>query len=82
CNVKKVDEKARYSAFKILEVKTKEPKAMVYVDSMLNWNEHDAYYKTEEAKKVYGSMAGFESNFAVHAGNAAGGVNPAAAEFA
>nr|GFC00196.1 hypothetical protein [Tanacetum cinerariifolium] len=47
---------------------------------MLNWNEHDAYYKTEEAKKVYGSMAGFESNFAVHAGNAAGGVNPAAAE--
>nr|GEZ85930.1 ribonuclease H-like domain-containing protein [Tanacetum cinerariifolium] len=28
CNVKKVDEKARYSAFKISEVKTKEPKAM------------------------------------------------------
>nr|GEZ97702.1 ribonuclease H-like domain, reverse transcriptase, RNA-dependent DNA polymerase [Tanacetum cinerariifolium] len=35
CNVKKVDEKARYSAFKISEVKTKEPKAMVSVDSML-----------------------------------------------
>nr|GEU62568.1 hypothetical protein [Tanacetum cinerariifolium] len=30
CNVKKVDEKAQYSAFKILKVKTKEPKAMVY----------------------------------------------------
>nr|GFA38655.1 hypothetical protein [Tanacetum cinerariifolium] len=28
CNVKKVDENARYSAFKILEEKTKEPKAM------------------------------------------------------
>nr|GEX93224.1 ribonuclease H-like domain-containing protein [Tanacetum cinerariifolium] len=28
CNVKKVDEKARYSAFKISEVKTEEPKAM------------------------------------------------------
>nr|GEY42518.1 hypothetical protein [Tanacetum cinerariifolium] len=28
CNVKKVDEKARYSAFKISEEKTKEPKAM------------------------------------------------------
>nr|GFA04186.1 ribonuclease H-like domain-containing protein [Tanacetum cinerariifolium] len=41
CNVKKVDEKARYSAFKILE-----------------------------------------SDFAVPAGNATGGVNPAAVEFA
>nr|GEX60071.1 ribonuclease H-like domain-containing protein [Tanacetum cinerariifolium] len=28
CNVKKVDEKARYSAFKISEVKSEEPKAM------------------------------------------------------
>nr|GFD06674.1 retrovirus-related Pol polyprotein from transposon TNT 1-94 [Tanacetum cinerariifolium] len=36
CNVKKVDEKAMYSAFKISEVKTEEPKAMVSVDSMLN----------------------------------------------
>nr|GEY30553.1 ribonuclease H-like domain-containing protein [Tanacetum cinerariifolium] len=56
CNVKKVDEKARYSAFKISE--------------------------TEEAEQVYGLMTGFESDFAVHASNAAGGVNPAAAEFA
>nr|GEW96785.1 xylulose kinase-1 [Tanacetum cinerariifolium] len=62
CNVKKVDEKAMYSAFKISEVKTKEPKAMVSVDSMLNWNEHDAKNKTEEAEQVYGLMAGFESD--------------------
>nr|GEY11454.1 hypothetical protein [Tanacetum cinerariifolium] len=82
CNVKKVDKKARYSAFKISEVKTKEPKAMVSVDSKLNWNEHDAENKTEEAEQVYGLMAGIESDFAVHGGNAAGGVNPAAAEFA
>nr|GEX14513.1 hypothetical protein [Tanacetum cinerariifolium] len=80
-NVKKVDEKARYSAFKISEVKTEEPKAMVSVDSMLNWNEHEAKNKTEEAEQVYGLMAGFESDFAVHAGNAAGCVNPAAAKF-
>nr|GEX38893.1 hypothetical protein [Tanacetum cinerariifolium] len=45
CNVKKVDEKARYSAFNISEEKTKEPKAM-------------------------------------HAGNDAGSVSDAAAEFA
>nr|GEY61548.1 ribonuclease H-like domain-containing protein [Tanacetum cinerariifolium] len=50
-----VDEKARYSAFKISEVKTKEPKAM---------------------------MAGFKLDFADHAGNAAGSVYNAAAEFA
>nr|GEZ19079.1 ribonuclease H-like domain-containing protein [Tanacetum cinerariifolium] len=55
CNVKKVDEKARYYAFKISE--------------------------TEDAEQVYGLMAGFESDFAVHAGNAAGSVNPAATEF-
>nr|GEY23995.1 ribonuclease H-like domain-containing protein [Tanacetum cinerariifolium] len=53
CNVKKVDEKARYSAFKISEVKTEEPKAMVSVDSMLNWNEHDAKNKTEEAEQEW-----------------------------
>nr|GEU56633.1 ribonuclease H-like domain-containing protein [Tanacetum cinerariifolium] len=55
CNVKKVDEKARYSAFKISE--------------------------TKEVEQVYGLMAGFELDFAVHAGNAAGCVNPATAEF-
>nr|GEV56911.1 putative ribonuclease H-like domain-containing protein [Tanacetum cinerariifolium] len=81
CNVKKVDEKARYSAFKISKVKIEEPKAMISVDSMLNWNEHDAKNKTEEAEQVYGLIAGFESDFTVPAGNAAGGVNPAAVEF-
>nr|GEZ14922.1 reverse transcriptase domain-containing protein [Tanacetum cinerariifolium] len=54
-NVKNVDEKARYSTFKISE--------------------------TEEAEQVYGLMAGFESDFVVHTGNAVGSVNPAAAEF-
>nr|GEU42682.1 hypothetical protein [Tanacetum cinerariifolium] len=82
CNVKKVDEKAMYSAFKISDVKTEKPKAMVSVDSMLNWNEHEAENKTKEAEQVYGLMAGFESDFAVPAGNAAGSVNPTAAEFA
>nr|GFA35109.1 hypothetical protein [Tanacetum cinerariifolium] len=51
CNVKKVDEKARYSDFKILEVKIDEPKAMVSVDSIVNWNEHEAENKTEEAEQ-------------------------------
>nr|GEW46370.1 xylulose kinase-1 [Tanacetum cinerariifolium] len=38
--------------------------------------------KTEEAEQIYGLMARFESDFTVYAGNAAGGVNHAAAEFA
>nr|GEW85773.1 hypothetical protein [Tanacetum cinerariifolium] len=82
CNVKKVDEKARYSTFNISEVKIEEPKAMVSVDSMLNWNEHKAENKTEEGEQVYGLMAGFKSNFSDHAGNADGSVYDAAAEFA
>nr|GEV84246.1 hypothetical protein [Tanacetum cinerariifolium] len=82
CNVKKVDEKARYSAFKISEVKTEEPKAMVSVDSMLNWNEHEAKNNTAYGEQVYGLMAGFKSDFAYHAGNASCSVYDAAAEFA
>nr|GFA66036.1 ribonuclease H-like domain-containing protein [Tanacetum cinerariifolium] len=74
CNVKKVDEKARYSAFKISEVKIEEPKAMVSVDFMLNWNEHEAENKTEEGEQVYGLMAGFN--------NAVGSVYDVVDEFA
>nr|GEV28867.1 hypothetical protein [Tanacetum cinerariifolium] len=54
CNVKKVDEKARYSVFKISE--------------------------TEEAKQIYGLMAGFKSDFVDPAVNAVGSVYDA--EFA
>nr|GFC64411.1 ribonuclease H-like domain-containing protein [Tanacetum cinerariifolium] len=82
CNVKKVDEKARYSAFKISKVKTEDPKAMVSVDSMLNWNEHEAEHKPEEGEQVYGLMARINSDFADPAVNAAGCVYDAAAEFA
>nr|GFB03896.1 hypothetical protein [Tanacetum cinerariifolium] len=81
CNVKKVDDKARYSAFKISKVKTKEPKAIVSVDSMLNWNEHKAEHKPEEGEQVYGLMAGFKSDFADPAVNAVGSVYDATAEF-
>nr|GFB47484.1 ribonuclease H-like domain, reverse transcriptase, RNA-dependent DNA polymerase [Tanacetum cinerariifolium] len=64
------------------KVKEEEPKAMVFVDSMLNWNEHKAKNKTEEGEQVYGLMAGFESYFTDHAGNAVGSVSNTAAEFA
>nr|GFC46064.1 hypothetical protein [Tanacetum cinerariifolium] len=45
-------------------------------------NEHEAENKTEEGEQVYGLMARFKSDFADHAGNAAGSVYDDAAEFA
>ncbi|GJS37867.1 copia protein [Tanacetum coccineum] len=76
CNVKTVDDKARYSAFKVTEVKTDEPKALVSVDSMVNWSDHAAENKTDEVAKVYGMMAG------LHADNSGAGISNAADEFA
>ncbi|GJX57119.1 hypothetical protein Tco_0287016, partial [Tanacetum coccineum] len=76
CNVKTVDDKARYSAFKVTEVKTDEPKALVSVILLVNWSDHAAENKTGEVEKVYGMMAG------LHADNGGAGVSDAAAEFA
>ncbi|GKB21160.1 ribonuclease H-like domain-containing protein [Tanacetum coccineum] len=76
CNVKTVDDKARYSAFKVTEVKTDEPKALVSVDSMVNWSDHAAENKTGEVEKVYGMMAG------LHADNGGDDVSDVTAEFA
>ncbi|GKB69362.1 hypothetical protein Tco_0930774 [Tanacetum coccineum] len=46
-----VDDKARYSAFKVTKVKTDEPKALVLVDSMVNWSDHAAENKTGKVEK-------------------------------
>nr|GFB72910.1 ribonuclease H-like domain-containing protein [Tanacetum cinerariifolium] len=61
CNVKKVDEKARYSAFKISEVKTEEPIAMnkwevKFVESLARF---DKWKKSSKnlAKLKYSSMS-------------------------
>ncbi|GKA69435.1 hypothetical protein Tco_0775499 [Tanacetum coccineum] len=44
------DSKVRYSAFKVTEVKTDEPKALVSVDSIVNWSDHAAENKTAAAE--------------------------------
>ncbi|GJZ76313.1 retrovirus-related pol polyprotein from transposon TNT 1-94, partial [Tanacetum coccineum] len=46
------------------EVKTDEPKALVSVDSMVNWSDHAAENKTGEVAKVYGMMAGLHADSA------------------
>ncbi|GJS98502.1 putative ribonuclease H-like domain-containing protein [Tanacetum coccineum] len=56
------------------EVKTDEPKALVSVDSMVNWSDHAAENTTGAVEKVYGMMAG------LHADSA--DASNAAAEFA
>ncbi|GKB52927.1 hypothetical protein Tco_0903680, partial [Tanacetum coccineum] len=52
------------SAFKVTEVKTDEPKALVSVDSMVNWSDHAAENTTGAVEKVYGMMAGFHAESA------------------
>ncbi|GJY06661.1 hypothetical protein Tco_0373715 [Tanacetum coccineum] len=64
------------SLLRVTEVKTDEPKALVSVDSMVNWSNHAAENKTGEVEKVYGMMAG------LHADNGGAGISNAADEFA
>nr|GEZ74891.1 ribonuclease H-like domain-containing protein [Tanacetum cinerariifolium] len=75
----KQDDKARYSAYKVTKVKADEPKALVSVDSMVNWSDHEAENKTGVVEKVYGMMARLNGD---HAAKSAASVSDAAAEFA
>nr|GFC54739.1 hypothetical protein [Tanacetum cinerariifolium] len=79
CKVKTVDDKARYFSYKVTEVKTDEPKALVSVDSMVNWSDHKAKNKTGVVEKVYEMMAGLNGD---HAAKGAASFSNAAAKFA
>ncbi|GJS81771.1 hypothetical protein Tco_0748312 [Tanacetum coccineum] len=88
CTGKQLDSKARYSSFKLKELdKTEEPKALLSVDSMLNWSDHEGEDVENGAAQVYGMIAGAEEDATGGAtGNATGDVaddvSTAAAEFA
>ncbi|GKF99812.1 putative ribonuclease H-like domain-containing protein, partial [Tanacetum coccineum] len=65
---KKVDSKTSYSQFKIKELdKSEEPKALVSVDSMLNWSDHESEDIKKGASEVYGMIAGYGDDVAVDA---------------
>ncbi|GJX38333.1 hypothetical protein Tco_0251636, partial [Tanacetum coccineum] len=71
--------KPRYSAFKLKELdKSEEPKALLFVDSMLNWSDHEGEDEEKGAAQVYGMIAGDDY---VATGDASGDVSDAAAEF-
>ncbi|GJX11363.1 hypothetical protein Tco_0201222 [Tanacetum coccineum] len=60
---KQLDSKARYSSFKLKELdKTEEPKALLSVDSMLNWSDHEGEDVENGAAQVYGMIAGAEED--------------------
>ncbi|GJS08851.1 putative ribonuclease H-like domain-containing protein [Tanacetum coccineum] len=88
CTGKQLDSKARYSSFKLKELdKTEEPKALLSVDSMLNWSDHEVEDVALCACQVYGMIAGAEEDATGNAtGNATGDVaddvSNDAAEFA
>ncbi|GJT44570.1 hypothetical protein Tco_0953285 [Tanacetum coccineum] len=73
---KKVDSKTRYSQFKIKELdKSEEPKALVSVDSMLNWSDHESEDMEKGASEVYGMIAGYGDDAVIPAVDAADGVS-------
>lgn len=61
CTVKNADDKTRYSAYKQKELESGNSKAMVFVDSMVDRNEHDSADMEGSASKLYGMLAGYES---------------------
>ncbi|GKD43862.1 ribonuclease H-like domain-containing protein, partial [Tanacetum coccineum] len=63
CTGKKVDSKTRYSQFKIKELdKSEEPKALVSVDSMLNWSDHESEDMEKSTSEVYRMIAGYRDD--------------------
>ncbi|GJX13242.1 putative ribonuclease H-like domain-containing protein [Tanacetum coccineum] len=87
CTGKQLDSKARYSSFKLKELdKSEEPKALLSVDSMLNWSDHEGEDVENGVAQVYGMIAGAEDDAAGSAtgdatGDVADDVSNAAAEF-
>ncbi|GJY36266.1 ribonuclease H-like domain-containing protein [Tanacetum coccineum] len=76
CTGKKVDSKTRYSQFKIKELdKSEEPKALVSVDSMLNWSDHESEDMEKGASEVYGMIAGYGDDTIIPTGDASDGVS-------
>ncbi|GJS07164.1 reverse transcriptase domain-containing protein [Tanacetum coccineum] len=85
---KQLDSKARYSSFKLKELdKSEEPKALLSVDSMLNWSDHEGEDVENGVAQVYGMIAGAQEDAASSAtsdatGDVADDVSNDAAEFA
>ncbi|GJZ44170.1 hypothetical protein Tco_0591425 [Tanacetum coccineum] len=66
------NDKQRYSSFKIQEIGKKEEdsKALITVDTLVDWTEHDGQSDGVIAPKVFGMIAGCDSEDAIEEGAA------------
>ncbi|GJR14393.1 putative ribonuclease H-like domain-containing protein [Tanacetum coccineum] len=64
CRAKASQDSQRYSAYKTQNAgkKTDDSQALVYVDTFINWQDHEDAHVDEGALKVYGMIAGMEND--------------------
>ncbi|GJX90284.1 putative ribonuclease H-like domain-containing protein [Tanacetum coccineum] len=72
CRAKGGNDKQRYSSFKIQEIGKKEEdsKALITVDTLVDWTEHDGQSDGVIAPKVFGMIAGCDTEDAIEEGAA------------
>ncbi|GJR65401.1 putative ribonuclease H-like domain-containing protein [Tanacetum coccineum] len=64
CRAKASQDSQRYSAYKTQNVgkKTDDSQALILVDTFINWQDHEDAHADEGALKIYGMIAGMESD--------------------
>ncbi|GJQ92616.1 putative ribonuclease H-like domain-containing protein [Tanacetum coccineum] len=64
CKAKASQDNQRYSAFKTQNAgkKTDDSQALISVDTFINWHDHEDAHADEGALKIYGMIAGMESD--------------------
>ncbi|GJY99545.1 putative ribonuclease H-like domain-containing protein [Tanacetum coccineum] len=72
CRAKGGNDKRRYSSFKIQEIRKKEEdsKALITIDTLVDWTEHDGQSDGVIAPKVFGMIAGCDTEDAIEEGAA------------
>nr|GEY21772.1 ribonuclease H-like domain-containing protein [Tanacetum cinerariifolium] len=70
CRAKGANKKQRYSSFKIKEIgkKEKDSKALITVDTLVDWTDHDSKSDEVIAAKEFGMIVGYDSENAIEAG--------------
>ncbi|GJW22300.1 ribonuclease H-like domain-containing protein [Tanacetum coccineum] len=72
CRAKGGNDKQRYSSFKIQDIGKKEEdsKALITVDTLVNWTDHDGHSDGVIASKKFGMIAGCDTEDAIEEGAA------------
>nr|GEW45639.1 hypothetical protein [Tanacetum cinerariifolium] len=70
CRAKEGNDKQRYSSFKIKKIRKKEEdsKALITVDTLVDWTDHDDESDGVIASKEFGMIAGFDTKDAIEEG--------------